>query len=61
MASILGAAIAPFIALWLSSRYGVAAVGGYLALAASASLTAAVLMPETRDESLAGAAIGETR
>jgi len=52
MASILGAAIAPFIALWLSSRYGVAAVGGYLAVAASVSLTAAVLMPETREESL---------
>jgi len=54
MASILGAAIAPFIALWLSSRYGVAAVGGYLAAAASISLTAAVLMPETRDETLVG-------
>ncbi len=52
MASILGAAIAPFVALWLSSRFGVGAMGGYLAAAAAVSLTDVLAMRETRLESL---------
>ena len=33
VASILGAALTPFVAVWLNTSYGVAAVGGYLAFA----------------------------
>ena len=32
VASILGAALTPFVAVWLNTSYGVAAVGGYLAI-----------------------------
>lgn len=52
MASILGAAVAPFIATWLSSRYGVGWVGAYLAGAALLTLVALLVMRETRDVSL---------
>jgi len=38
LAGIVGASFAPFIALWLSSTYGIAYVGYYLALAAMISL-----------------------
>ena len=38
LAGIVGASIAPFIALWLSNTYGIAYVGYYLALAAMISL-----------------------
>ncbi|TWS21344.1 MHS family MFS transporter [Tsukamurella asaccharolytica] len=51
-ASILGAAIAPFIATWLVSSYGVGWVGVYLALAGGATLIALLLMHETRDVEL---------
>ncbi len=51
-ASILGAAIAPFIATWLVSSYGVGWVGVYLALAGGATLIALLVMHETRDVEL---------
>ncbi|ORI20060.1 MFS transporter [Rhodococcus sp. 1168] len=51
-ASILGAAVAPFIATWLVSSYGVGWVGVYLAVAAVLTLVALILMRETRDQSL---------
>ncbi|ORI18835.1 MFS transporter [Rhodococcus sp. 1163] len=51
-ASILGAAVAPFIATWLVSSYGVGWVGVYLAVAAVLTLIALILMKETRDQSL---------
>ncbi|MGZ9830079.1 MFS transporter [Tsukamurella ocularis] len=51
-ASILGAAIAPFIATWLVSDYGVGWVGVYLALAGGATLIALLVMHETRDVEL---------
>ena len=49
MASILGAAVAPFIATALASSHGVGAVGVYLAVAAAITLVALILAPETRD------------
>ncbi|KXP00043.1 MFS transporter [Tsukamurella pseudospumae] len=52
LASILGAAIAPFIATWLVHSYGVAWVGVYLAIAGLATLIALVVMRETRDVEL---------
>lgn len=51
-ASILGAAVAPFIATWLSSNYGVGWVGVYLFCAASLTFVALLVMHETREVSL---------
>ena len=51
-ASILGAAIAPFIAVWLVREYGVAWVGVYLLIAAGFTLVALLIMKETRDRDL---------
>ncbi|MDG4664645.1 MFS transporter [Mycobacterium sp. 236(2023)] len=50
--SILGAAVAPFIATWLATTYGVSWVGVYLLAAASLTFIAVLIMRETRDESL---------
>lgn len=47
-ASILGAAVAPFIATWLAAAYGVGWVGGYLSVAAACSFAALLVMRETR-------------
>ena len=52
VASILGAAVAPFIATWISSTYGVAWVGLYLAIAGALSFVALLVMRETKDLSL---------
>ncbi|HEY9256291.1 MAG TPA: MFS transporter, partial [Stenotrophomonas sp.] len=43
LAGILGAAPAPYIATGLAERYGLPAVGAYLALAAAVSLGALLL------------------
>ena len=51
-ASILGAAVAPFLATWLVSQYGVGWVGLYLACAAALSFTALMFLRETKDASL---------
>jgi metabolite-proton symporter len=51
-ASILGAAVAPFIATWLATEHGVASVGVYLSVAAILSFIALLVMHETRDISL---------
>jgi len=48
-ASILGAAVAPFIATWLSTTYGVGWVGVYLLCAATLTFIALLIMRETRD------------
>lgn len=52
VASILGAAIAPFVATWLATSYGVAWVGVYLLCAAVLTGIALLVMRETRDTSL---------
>ena len=52
VASILGAAIAPFVATWLATSYGVAWVGVYLMCAAVLTGVALLVMRETRDASL---------
>lgn len=51
-ASILGAAVAPFLATWIVSAYGVAWVGLYLFVAAALTFTALLIMRETKDTSL---------
>ena len=48
VASILGAAITPFIAVQLNASYGVGSVGLYLSLAAVITLVALWFSPETR-------------
>ena len=52
VSSILGAAVAPFIATWLATRYGVAWVGVYLIVAAILTFIALLVMRETKDVSL---------
>jgi metabolite-proton symporter len=56
VASILGAAVAPFIAAWLVANYGVAYVGVYLSLAAAVTFVALLVMKETSSSSLDGVA-----
>ncbi|KQB85628.1 MFS transporter [Corynebacterium oculi] len=52
VASILGAAIAPFIATALAANHGVAYVGLYLGVVSAISLAAILLMRETREEDM---------
>lgn len=49
VASILGAALTPFVAVWLNAHGGVGAVGAYLAGAAALSALFMILTHETRD------------
>ena len=49
MASILGAAVTPFVAVWLNTKFGVGAVGYYLAGASLLSVLFILLTHETRD------------
>ncbi|CAJ1500100.1 MFS transporter [[Mycobacterium] kokjensenii] len=51
-ASILGAAVAPFITTWLVASHGVTWVGGYLSIVAACSFVALLVMRETRDTEL---------
>ncbi|MDO5619106.1 MFS transporter [Kocuria sp.] len=48
VASILGAALTPYAAVWLNASYGVSAVGMYLSAAAVITFVALWLSPETR-------------
>jgi len=52
LSGILGAAVAPFIATWLATTYGVAWVGVYLIGAAILTVIALLAMRETKDISL---------
>ena len=53
MAGILGASVAPYIATWLASHYGLRYVGYYLAVSALLTLVGLFMIPETRDDDLA--------
>jgi len=52
VSSILGAAIAPFIATWLVAQVGVHAVGFYLAIVSAISLIAVLSMKELSKQDL---------
>jgi metabolite-proton symporter len=52
LASILGAAVAPFIATWLAATHGVGWVGCYLSASALVTLVALLIMRETKDRPL---------
>lgn len=54
VSSILGAALTPFVAVWLNSTWGVGAVGAYLALAAVISIVFILITHETRDVDMYG-------
>jgi metabolite-proton symporter len=54
LAGILGASVAPYLATWLATNYGLASVGGYLGAAAVLSLLALALTQETRGRDLNG-------
>jgi len=47
LAGIVGASLAPYIATWLASSYGLAYVGYYLLAAAALSLVAMLLTPDS--------------
>lgn len=55
LAGILGASLAPYIATWLASHYGLQYVGYYLSLAAALSLIALLLTGKAKDGALAWA------
>lgn len=50
LAGIFGASLAPYVATWLASEYGIGAVGIYLACASALSLIALAFTKETRDD-----------
>jgi len=54
LAGILGASMAPYIALWLARRYGLWSVGAYLAGAALVTLVGLGMVGETRDVAFEG-------
>jgi len=58
-ASVLGAAVAPFIATWLATEHGVRWVGVYLSIAAGCSFVALLVMRETRHTALNGVGIAD--
>ena len=49
LAGIFGASLAPYVATWLATQYGLSYVGYYLAGAAALSLTALAISRETKD------------
>jgi len=51
-AGILGASLAPYIATWLATRYGLAYVGYYLTASAAITLLGLLMIRETRGEDL---------
>ena len=54
-AGILGASLAPYIATWLATTYGLQYVGYYLTASAVLTLAGLFMMRETKDEDLASA------
>ena len=52
VASILGAALTPFVATWLASSYGPGSVGIYLACLGASTLAALIVSQETRATNL---------
>jgi len=51
-AGIFGASLAPYVAMWLATNYGLRFVGYYLSAAAVITLLALWLTRETKDEGL---------
>jgi MFS family permease len=60
-AGIVGASLAPYIATWLATHYGLQYVGYYLSIAAALTLVGLLLMHETKDADLAAHAFDTQR
>ncbi|MBB3343087.1 MFS transporter [Luteimonas sp. RC10] len=58
LAGIFGASLAPYLATWLGGRFGLQAVGAYLAVAALLSLGALLALPRDRPAASARADAG---
>ena len=52
LASIIGAALTPFVAAWLARNHGAGSVGYYLAFLGSMTFVALLLSKETRHRDL---------
>jgi hypothetical protein len=52
-AGIFGASLAPYIATWLATNYGLQYVGYYLSSSAVITLAGLAAMRETKDDDLA--------
>ncbi len=52
IAGVLGAALTPFVAVWLAKNHGVLSVGLYLAILSAVTFVAIWLSQETKDSSL---------
>ena len=52
MAGILGASLAPYIAIWLAKAYGLRYVGYYLIASAALSFLGLLMIRETRHDDL---------
>jgi metabolite-proton symporter len=55
MAGILGASLAPYIATWLATRYGLAYVGYYLTASALLTIVGLLMIRETKNDDLTAA------
>ena len=51
-AGIFGASLAPYVATWLATTYGLQYVGYYLSVAAALTLVGLLATRETKDEDL---------
>ncbi|MBW4037586.1 MAG: MHS family MFS transporter [Acidobacteria bacterium] len=54
LAGILGASLAPYIATWLATRYGLQYVGYYLSASAVLTIAGLLMIRETKDDDLRG-------
>jgi metabolite-proton symporter len=57
-AGIMGASLAPYIAVWLAKNYGLLYVGYYLSTAALFTFTGLLMIRETKDDDLTAGQIG---
>jgi MFS family permease len=53
LAGIFGASLAPYVATWLATNYGLSYVGYYLTASALVTLAGLAASPETKDAELA--------
>jgi sugar phosphate permease len=61
LAGILGASLAPYIATWLATNYGLQYVGYYLSASAVLTFLGLLSIRETKDDDLHTHAAGSAR
>src|SRR6185312_15172332 len=57
MAGILGASLAPYIATWLATRYGLPYVGYYLTASALLTIIGLLMIRETKNDDLSASTL----